>query len=170
MDGNTSSPPWLQRSTRVIALIEDGLLAALLTAMIAVATAQIFLRNVWETGFVWGDPFTKVLVLWVALLGAMVASRHNTHIHIDVLSRFLPVKATVASGIVNALFTAGICGVVAYHAAQLVILDKDAGTFAFGVVPTWVSELIIPFGFGVIGLRYFFIAVGNAVALARNKP
>lgn len=168
MDGSASTPPWLQRTRRVIALIEDGLLAVLLSTMIAVATAQIFLRNMWETGFVWGDPFTKVLVLWVALLGAMVATRQNNHIHIDVLSRFLPAKARAATQVVNALFASFVCGLVAYHAARLVMLDKDAGT-AFGAVPTWASELIIPFGFGVIGLRYFFIAVGNAALLARGR-
>lgn len=163
-------PSWLQHTRRVIAVIEDSVLAALLTAMLAVATSQILLRNIWETGLVWGDPFTKVLVLWVALLGAMVAARHHNHINIDVLSRFLSDQGKAGVQIINASFTAFVSGLIAYHAAQLVLLDKEAATTAFGIVPIWVSELIIPFGFGVIGLRYLFHALGGVAALiARGK-
>lgn len=168
MDGTPPST-WIQRTRRVVALIEDGLLATLLTLMITVATAQIVMRNLWDSGLVWGDPFTKVLVLWVALLGAMVAARYNNHIHIDVLSRFLSDKGKAGIQVVNALFTALVCGLVAYHATQLVLLDKEAATSAFGIVPIWVSELIIPFGFAVIGLRYLFLSFGGIAALVRGK-
>jgi len=168
MDGTPPST-WIQRTRRVVALIEDGLLATLLTLMIAVATAQIVMRNLWDSGLVWGDPFTKVLVLWVALLGAMVAARYNNHIHIDVLSRFLPDKGKAGIQVVSALFTALVCGLVAYHATQLVLLDKEAATSAFGIVPIWISELIIPFGFAIIGLRYLFLSFGGIAALVRGQ-
>src|SRR3569833_3224851 len=109
MDGTPPST-WIQRTRRVVALIEDGLLATLLTLMIAVATAQIVMRNLWDSGLDWGDPFTKVLVLWVALLGAMVAARYNNHIHIDVLSRFLPDNGKAGIQVVGALIAALVCG------------------------------------------------------------
>ena len=32
----------------------------------------------------------RILVLWVGLVGAMVASREDDHIHIDLLERYLP--------------------------------------------------------------------------------
>lgn len=167
---NTRSPSsWLQHGKKIIARIEDGVLVLLLTVMIGAATAQIVLRNVWDSGLIWGDPLTKVLVLWIGLVGAMVASRQNNHIHIDVLSRFLPARAKAASEALNSLFAAAVCGVLAYHAGRLVLLDKEAATVAFGTVPTWVCELIIPFGFGVIGLRYAVLALSDAVSLMTAK-
>ncbi len=169
MTGTHTSSGWLQRGKKIITRIEDGVLAGLLVVMIVMATAQIVLRNVWDSGLVWGDPLTKVLVLWIGLLGAMVASRQNNHIHIDVLSRFLPARAKAASEALNSLFAAAVCGVVAYHAVRLVLLDKDAATVAFGAVPTWVCELIIPFGFGVIGLRYALLALSDAISLMGAK-
>ncbi len=160
-----SSPPptWLARGKRVVAWLEDSVLVSLLLAMILVATAQILLRNVWDSGLAWGDPFTKVMVLWLGMLGAMVASRNNNHINIDLLSRFLPPKIKSLSQVINATFTAVVCGVITYHAARLVLIDKDAGTTAFVNVPTWVCELIIPIGFAVIGLRYAAIAVSGLI-------
>src|SRR3569832_601292 len=97
------------------------------------------------------------------------AARYNNHIHIDVLSRFLPDKGKAGIQVVSALFTALVCGLVAYHATQLVLLDKEAATSAFGIVPIWISELIIPFGFAIIGLRYLFLSFGGIAALVRGQ-
>jgi len=142
-------------------------LILLLSAMIVLAAAQIALRNIWESGIVWGDPLTKVLVLWVALLGAMTATRDGRHINIDLLSRFLPPKAKTASRLITDLFTAVVCAVLAYHAARLLLIDREAGTLAFTSVPTWVCELIIPIGFGVMALRFLSAFLLAAYKLLR---
>ena len=75
---------WKQRLHR----FEDALLVILLSAMIALAGTQILLRNLLDTGFVWIDPMLRVLVLWLGLIGATVATRNDKHIQIDVLTRF----------------------------------------------------------------------------------
>ena len=50
----------------------------LLLVMILLATTQILLRDLLETGLSWADPVLRLLVLWLALLGAMAATRdHN---------------------------------------------------------------------------------------------
>jgi TRAP-type C4-dicarboxylate transport system permease small subunit len=144
----------LRRSKRFIAWLEDGLLILLLGAMIGLAAAQIVLRNIWESGLVWGDPMTKILVLWVAMLGAMAATRDGNHINIDLLSRFLPAKARTANRMITDLFAASVCAVLAYHAARMVIIDREGSTMAFATVPTWICELIIPVGFGIMALRF----------------
>lgn len=163
-------PEWLRRCRRLIARLEDGLLILLLSAMIILAAIQIALRNLWESGIVWGDPLTKVLVLWVALLGAMAATRDGRHINIDLLSRFLPPKAKAASRLITDLFTAVVCGVLAYHAARLVLIDREAGTLVFTTVPTWISELIIPIAFAVMALRFLGAFLQAAYKLLRPAP
>ncbi|TNF86538.1 MAG: TRAP transporter small permease subunit, partial [Gammaproteobacteria bacterium] len=67
---------------------EDALLVILLTAMIVLACTQILLRNFFDSGIVWIDPLLRVMVLWIGLVGATVATRHNKHIRIDLLSRY----------------------------------------------------------------------------------
>ena len=100
--------------------------------MIALATAQIALRNIWESGLVWGDPMTKVLVLWVAMLGAMAATRDGNHINIDLLSRFLPVRVRTVNRMITDAFAALVCAVLAYHAARMVIIDRELSRKAQG--------------------------------------
>jgi TRAP-type C4-dicarboxylate transport system permease small subunit len=74
---------WINRLHRA----EDALLVVLLSTMIVLAGTQIILRNFLDSGFVWIDPLLRVLVLWLGLLGATVATRNNKHIRIDLLSK-----------------------------------------------------------------------------------
>ena len=146
---------WLQWLGR----IEDGLLVTLLTVLIGLAGLQILLRNVWDSGLSWGDPMLRVTVLWVGLLGALVATRDDKHIRIDVLSRYLPARRKVIIRRVTDWFSAGICGLLAYHGGRFVYLDWEAGITAFANVPAWLCELIIPAGFGLMALRLLLTAV-----------
>ncbi len=75
---------WIKRLHRA----EDALLVLLLSTMIVLASTQILLRNLFDSGFVWIDPLLRVLVLWLGLIGATVATRNNRHIRIDLLTRF----------------------------------------------------------------------------------
>ena len=81
--------PYLDRILNVVYRIEDGILVALLALMIALAAVQIFLRNFFGAGIIWGDVLVRVLVLWIGLIGAMIATRQNKHISIDLVARFL---------------------------------------------------------------------------------
>ena len=149
---------------RFLLLLEDALLVLLLTAMIFLATAQIVLRNFFDSGISWGDPTLRLLVLWIALLGAMAATRDNNHISIDLLSHFLsPVNRARLQRLTN-LFAAIVCMVITWHAARLVMMEKSDGSIIFASVPTWVGELIIPLGFGVMALRFLLNS------FSRQKP
>jgi len=85
--------------------LEDGLLVLLLVSMIVIASVQILLRNVFDAGFSWGDPLLRIMVLWVGLLGAMIATRNNNHISIDVLSRYLSKRSQRITGVISDGFT-----------------------------------------------------------------
>ena len=61
----------------------------LLLGMIGMAAGQVLLRNFFDGGVYWGDSAVRVMVLWVTMLGAMVASRDDSHIRIDLVGRFL---------------------------------------------------------------------------------
>lgn len=156
----------LLRWTRTL---EDSFLAILLTAMIGLAGAQIVLRNFFDSGLSWADPLLRLLVLWVGLAGAMVATREDHHISIDVLIRSLPPKLKLAVRIFVDLFTAVVTAMIAYHAARMVQMDREAGIVAFAEVPAWTCELIIPLAFGVIAWRYAIYALIHSGQLLRGQ-
>ncbi len=144
---------WLTR------LIEDALLVFLLGSMVILAGAQIVLRNLFDGAILWADPMLRVSVLWVGMIGAMVATRNDRQISIDAVSRFLPDLWKARVRIVTDLFTAVVSAIVAWSAYRLMIDDRAAGGVAIANVPVWVCESILPVAFAVIALRYLLFAI-----------
>ncbi len=151
----------LKRTQIILYWVEDAVLVGLLLLMIGMSVTQIFLRNLFETGIVWSDVMVRILVLWVGLIGAMVASRQDNHITIDILDRYLPERGKVYANFVVKLFTALICMIAAYYSLLFVQMEFADGGMAFAQVPTWLCEAIIPFAFTVIALRYFLLSFVN---------
>ena len=151
----------LQQLIRITHHVEDGLLIVLLAGMIGFAVTQIILRNVFGGGLTWAGPLLRILVLWVGLMGAMVATRQDNQIAIDVLTRFLSPKLKLLTRVIVDLFTTIVCAVIAYHAYRFVISEYEEGTIAFAKAPAWVFELILPIAFAIIGWRYLIYAIDH---------
>lgn len=149
----------LVRCQDAIHRVEDFVLATLLSAMILLASAQIFLRNLFDSSLSWGDPFLRILVLWVGLLGALAASRGNRQITVDVITRLLKGRAQNAVRAVASVFSTAVCALLAFHAGRFVEMERVAGTPAMAGLPAWPFELVMPFAFLMICLRYAFASV-----------
>jgi len=147
---------WIKRLHKA----EDALLVFLLTTMIVLAGTQILLRNLFDSGFVWIDPFLRILVLWLGLLGATVATRNNKHIRIDLLSRFFKRNTHRLIQSFVGQVSAWTCFVIAWYGLNWIKLDYADGVTSFAGIPAWIPEVIIPAAFGLIGLRYFVKSVG----------
>ena len=152
---------FVERAQMIIYRVEDSILVGLLLLMITLAVLQIFLRNLFDSGIVWSDVLVRILVLWVGLVGAMVASRQGNHINIDIMERFLPERAKIVVNFIVELFTAFICAIVAYYSLQFVQMEFADGGMAFARVPVWLCEAIIPFAFVVIAIRYVLLSIIN---------
>jgi TRAP-type C4-dicarboxylate transport system permease small subunit len=141
--------------------MEDFILVVLLSTMIGMAAFQILFRNLFDAGIVWGDVLVRILVLWLGLVGAMVATRKDKHIRIDIINRYVPVSLKPIVETAVKLFSAAVCALVAYSSLQFVLAELTLGELAFWKVPVWVCEAIIPVSFAVIALRYFCMSLKN---------
>jgi TRAP-type C4-dicarboxylate transport system permease small subunit len=134
--------------------LEKGILALLLTTMILLASLQIIMRNFWDSGLPWADPSLRTIVLWLAMMGAMAATRDHSHIRIDLLSRFLPPHLSQLNKRFTDLFTSVVCGILAWHGARFVYYEWQDGMMLFDNIPAWYAEAIIPIGFGIMAIRF----------------
>lgn len=160
----------MSRVISILHKIEDALLVSLLLLMIGLAVFQIVLRNGFDAGIVWADPLVRVLVLWLGLIGAMVASRTDNHISIDIVSKYLPTSFKRFTSLLVYLFTIVICALMTWHSARFVIMEKADGMAAFFSMPIWVCELIIPFAFGIITIRYLLFFMENLIKIFTPGP
>lgn len=139
---------------KIINTVEDSLLVFLLSTMIILAVYQIISRNIFSAGVVWIDPLLRTLVLWVGLAGAVVATRSDNHIRIDIFAKYFPLSVQRYMLRIVYLFTLSICLLIGWHAARFVINEYEYGTIAFAGIPAWLAGIIIPISFTLIAIRY----------------
>ena len=146
--------PALARLVKMVTWAENALLITMLALMVSLAAAQILLRNFLDLSLPGADQMLRLLVLWVAFLGAVAASREGKHIHVDAIARWLPGR--IKSGVValTDLFTLVVCLLLAWQSLRFMQSARESGEMAFGSLPVWVAELILPLGFTLIALRY----------------
>ena len=149
----------LGRLAAAVRWAESALLILLFCAALGTAAFQVIARNVADTGLAGGEAFVRVLVLWITMIGALVASRNDSHIRIDVVTRMVGVRGRSVLRRVAAWFTAVVALVLAWYAAQFVRVEYEDGNVAFWAVPVWVCELVMPFGFALMGVRYLLRAM-----------
>lgn len=158
---------YIEYFQRILHRLEDGVLVGLLLLLISIAVLQIILRNIFESGILWGDFLVRILMLWIALVGAMVASRQGNHINIDLVTRYLPPRVKCMVNFIVELSTAMVCVVVVYYSLKFVQMEFTYGGSAFAQVPVWLCQTIIPFAFIVIALRYLLLSFTNFIKLIK---
>lgn len=145
---------WLSRLHRV----EDGLLAALLGSLLLLSVAQIVLRVAFDAGLPWAEPVSRAGVLFLALLGALGATRSGKHIAIDALPRFLPPRPRRVVWAISQVAAAVACLALAWLGWGMVGMEREAPVPFVAGIPSWVPMLVIPVGFGLMGLRFLVAA------------
>ena len=120
------------------------------------AVLQIVFRNIGELSFglSWGDEFTSMAVLWITLVGAMIAVRQKGHIRMDFTERYLPPRWQKLTAIIANLSAATVCLVVCYFSINLVVWEFKDSVPGIGVIPSWLLVSIIPLACFVMGLRF----------------
>ncbi|MCY3841212.1 MAG: TRAP transporter small permease [Gammaproteobacteria bacterium] len=148
-----------ERLRRGIEVAENCLLAVFLSAMLGVAVYQIVARNAFGAGVVWGEEFVQMAVLWLTMVGGAVASGTDSHIRIDIVSRFGGPELRAVAARTTALFTACVCAALGWFSIEFIKWDFIDGTPGVGAVPAWVCETIIPAAAAVMALRYLRHAI-----------
>lgn len=143
----------------ILAKIETALLILLLSVMVLLSFSQVVLRNVFNTGILWGDILLRQLVLWVGFLGASLAVRERKHIAIE----FLPHFFTETWKRINRIWVDGVTAVISIFLAiaawNFVMFEKEGGSTLFLNIPVWLFQTILPFSFSLIALRLILRAI-----------
>lgn len=148
--------------------VETVLLVVFLGVMVVLSFAQVVLRNVFDTGLLWADPFVRHLVLWAGFMGAAMATSTDRHISIEAFNKFLPERWRHLVHVLTSLFAAVTCWVLA-DAAWTFIQDERAagGEVALGI-PSWIALLILPVGYLLI-MVHFLLRIPHHAAGVRGK-
>lgn len=152
-----------------ISKIETVLITVLLSMMILMAFSQIVLRNFFATGIDWGDALVRYLVVWVAFIGAALATREGKHISIDLFSRWQKGSGSIAVQILSCFFSSVISALLTVAAIKFLWFEAQMGSTTFLNLPVWIPELIMPAAFGLMTLRFLMAMINEIGTLFHKK-
>ena len=87
----------------ILKTIEDYLIVLLLSLVILVSLTQIGMRLFFNSSIIWGDEFIKIIILWLAMIASVSASRSNRHLKIDLIDNFISNKISHFPKIISKL-------------------------------------------------------------------
>jgi C4-dicarboxylate transporter DctQ subunit len=158
---------FLQKLDSGLFQIENFIILLTLGSMVILSFLQVILRNFFDTGLLWGDILLRHLVLWVGFVGASLATREEKHINVDVLTRLISRRYVPLIHFLVNLAAIVICYILARASYTLLTFEIEAGTTLFLDIPSWYFQIILPVGFGLIGLRFLlkiFEQISSAIS------
>jgi len=162
---------YLQAVSRALNVLERFLIVLLLGVMVVLAFAQVILRNFFDSGLLWGDPFLRHLVLWIGFLGASLATQQEKHINIDLLTRFASPKIVNIFHIATNLFAALVCYYLMSAGWTFLQSEMESHEALFSIGETafaaWWFQTVIPAGFGLMSFRFFIRSIEHVMEAIR---
>ncbi len=114
-------------------------------------------------GLVWSQTLGLVLMLWVGVIGASMATREHRHLALDLGSKLWPKKMLPAvqgvGNVVTSLFCLALavlaCVSVRDHLRDWSDTDGAGGVFPALPIPKWLAFSGVPVGFTLMAVRFF---------------
>ncbi|WP_376695451.1 TRAP transporter small permease [Wenzhouxiangella sp. EGI_FJ10305] len=146
-------------ATRSIRWIESGTLSVLFLVLLALGLIQIGFRYCTGMAPQWAEDAMGAVLLWLTMLGGVVASGRLRHARIDLVERWLPTPAVIGLRRVVFALTAFVCLALTWTSLDIVALEYEFQAVAFLDVPNWMVQAIVPIGFAMMGARFLAWAV-----------
>jgi TRAP-type C4-dicarboxylate transport system permease small subunit len=155
----------LNRSIDALAMALEKLLGAALIAAVVFNFVNVVGRYILGRTFIAADEVQIYIMVYIAFLGAAVATWRRMHLRMDVLVHRLPRGVQAALAVAELVLTVVLAALVLYvssgYVAQMAGLDarsQNAG------IPMWLPHSAIVVGFGLIAV----LAVLQIVQLFRK--
>lgn len=140
---------------RRLAVLEEGLVIALMAAMTIVTFVQVVARYVFNYSFVWALELTGVMFAWLIFAGMSYGVRVGAHIGVDALVKTLSKRAARAVGMAAAALCVAYALILGYGGALYVRKMYDVGILMQDIpIQQWIPRVILPLGFALLALRF----------------
>ena len=149
---DAATPSHLQAPPRQWHRVENGISLAALAAMALLPLVEMVGRPLLGIGVPGSVGLVQHLTMWVAFLGAMIASRERRHLALATAT-FLPAVLRPFAEVVAAIATTSVGAVLTVASAQLVQAERQNIPTLTAGIPIWVAMLVIPVGFAIVALR-----------------
>jgi TRAP-type C4-dicarboxylate transport system permease small subunit len=129
---------WLDRLLQIAA-------GALVVVLLGTVVAGIVSRGL-NHPLSWTDEASGFLMVWLACLGWMIATRQSAHIRIRVFQDLLPLRPWRGTEITIQAATALLGAVIAWYSVHLIRSNADIEALALPLSTAWMYVPMLPAG------------------------
>ena len=165
----TPTSPW-QRGRAFLRGTENWILTIALAVMILLPLIEAGLRKVGHSGLAGTNSIVQHLTLIIGMLGGAVAAREARLLAMSSANTFFKGRMKAFAAIFSGGFAAAITVFLCVAGWQFAQSTKEAGDKMAYDIPTWMVQMVMPIGFGLIVWRLLWHASekwkGRAIAAA----
>lgn len=129
--------------------IEEWILIVTYTAMLIIATAQVFFRYVVNLSISWSQDLLTYMLIWSVFIGISLAVKKRKHIKVELAFVILSKKIQFYLKVLSNLIFMVFCGVFSYYALikvyKLIFINPQISESTG--LSMWMIQIAVPFGF-----------------------
>jgi TRAP-type C4-dicarboxylate transport system permease small subunit len=129
--------------------IEEWLLIFTYTAMLAIASAQVFFRYVINLSISWSQDLLTYMLIWSVFIGISLAVKKRKHIKVELAFVILPEKQQFYLKIFSNLVFMAFCGIFSYYSMikvyKLIFVNPQISESTG--LSMWMIQIAVPIGF-----------------------
>ncbi len=143
-------------------LVPPGTIAGLIGVLLGTAGGIVLAGRVPE-GYTWAQKLALFLLLWVAFIGASMATHDQRHLMVDAVRKAVPARFlpwfNALSWMTAAVFTAGF-----FYLSWIYLQLRLGEDPTPGEIPDWLKVLSIPVSLALVTVRFAGQAIASAIA------
>ncbi len=128
--------------------IEEWILIVTYTAMLLIATAQVFFRYVINFSLSWSQDLLTYMFIWSVFIGVALAVKRRRHIRVELIHIIIPDKYKKAVNIFSNVAFMFFCVVVGYYSTfkvyKLIFVNPQISESTG--LSMWMIQIAVPLG------------------------
>jgi TRAP-type C4-dicarboxylate transport system permease small subunit len=166
---------FIEASDRVLRVIEKaGITVAgvLMFAIMVVVVIDVVMRYFFNAPLEWSfELISLYLMVGLFFFALSDTLAHDAHVAVDILHLYMPARLRHAAELVGYLLATPVFAAIFHLSVITTWQSFQGGDVLAGHIPwpTWVAQLCVPLGVGVLVLRMALRTVGHAVSFAANR-
>ena len=135
--------PWAATIDGAIGIVVEPLAALLIVAEVVILAAGVVFRYGLHNALNWSDEISGILLLWLAMLGSVVAYRRREHIRITALERVASPRLRSMLDAISSVVVALFCVEMLPASYRLMAQEAAQTTPALGIPHSWILDGIV---------------------------
>lgn len=169
MDNDDKKAIIHKKLTKVTTRVNDAILRicmVMFAIMLVVVWLQVFMRQVLNQGLPWAEEVTKVLMIWLALLGSPVVFYEGGHISIEFIVEKLKNKKTI--NLLHFIISLVFSILLSISGFEYAVFGLRATLPATGIIKFW-PYLAIPIGGLLLSFECFSLIIQSVIESIKEK-